>query len=48
MAVLVAASPLSGHAQEKALNLYSSRHYETDEALYSSFTRQTGIKINRI
>ena len=35
-------------AQEKVLNLYSSRHYETDEALYTNFTRQTGIKINRI
>jgi len=35
-------------AQEKVLNLYSSRHYQTDEALYSNFTRQTGIKINRI
>jgi ABC-type thiamine transport system substrate-binding protein len=30
------------------LNLYSSRHYQTDEALYSEFTRQTGIRINRI
>ena len=35
-------------AQDKELNLYSARHYQTDEALYSSFTRQTGIKINRI
>jgi iron(III) transport system substrate-binding protein len=35
-------------AQEKVLNLYSSRHYETDEALYTNFTKQTGIKINRI
>jgi iron(III) transport system substrate-binding protein len=35
-------------AQEKVLNLYSSRHYNTDEALYSTFTRQTGIRINRI
>ena len=35
-------------AQEKALNLYSSRHYQTDEALYTNFTRQTGIRINRI
>jgi len=35
-------------AQEKVLNLYSSRHYQTDEALYSNFTKQTGIKINRI
>jgi iron(III) transport system substrate-binding protein len=30
------------------LNLYSARHYQTDEALYQDFTRQTGIKINRI
>jgi iron(III) transport system substrate-binding protein len=35
-------------AQENQLNLYSSRHYQTDEALYADFTRQTGIKINRI
>jgi iron(III) transport system substrate-binding protein len=35
-------------AQEKVLNLYSSRHYQTDEALYTNFTKQTGIKINRI
>ncbi|MCG8561764.1 MAG: Fe(3+) ABC transporter substrate-binding protein [Hyphomicrobiales bacterium] len=30
------------------LNLYSSRHYDTDEKLYSEFTKKTGIKINRI
>ncbi|MCW5594044.1 MAG: extracellular solute-binding protein, partial [Burkholderiales bacterium] len=35
-------------AQEKVLNLYSSRHYQTDEALYANFTRKTGIKVNRI
>jgi iron(III) transport system substrate-binding protein len=35
-------------AQEKILNLYSSRHYQTDEALYANFTKLTGIKINRI
>ena len=35
-------------AQEKVLNLYSSRHYQTDEALYANFTKQTGVKINRI
>jgi len=34
--------------QEKVLNLYSSRHYSTDEALYANFTKQTGIRINRI
>jgi iron(III) transport system substrate-binding protein len=35
-------------AEDKVLNLYSARHYQTDEALYNNFTKQTGIKINRI
>jgi iron(III) transport system substrate-binding protein len=35
-------------SREKELNLYSARHYQTDEALYSNFTKKTGIKINRI
>jgi iron(III) transport system substrate-binding protein len=35
-------------AQDNVLNIYSSRHYQTDEALYSGYTKQTGIKINRI
>ena len=42
---------VSANAQssnEKVLNLYSARHYQTDEALYSNFTKATGIKINRI
>jgi iron(III) transport system substrate-binding protein len=30
------------------LNLYSSRHYDTDERLYSDFEAMTGITINRI
>ena len=38
----------AAHAQEKVLNLYSARHYQTDERLYENFTKQTGIKINRI
>jgi len=33
---------------EGELNLYSSRHYDTDERLYSDFTELTGITINRI
>ncbi len=45
MLVLLAAQAT---AQEKVLNLYSARHYQTDEALYNTFTQQTGIKINRI
>lgn len=30
------------------LNLYSSRHYDTDDRLYSDFEDATGITINRI
>jgi iron(III) transport system substrate-binding protein len=30
------------------VNLYSSRHYDTDLALYDDFTKATGIKVNRI
>lgn len=38
----------SVHADEQVINLYSARHYPTDEALYSDFTKATGIKINRV
>ena len=43
---LATAGFAESHAGE--LNLYSSRHYDTDERLYSDFTEQTGITINRI
>ena len=46
--VIACCVSLSAAAQEKTLNLYSARHYQTDEALYNNFTKQTGIKINRI
>ena len=47
---LAVATLLAGAAaaQDQVLNLYSSRHYQTDEALYTNFTKATGIKINRI
>lgn len=35
-------------AQEQVVNIYSARHYPSDEALYSQFTRTTGIRINRV
>ncbi|MEO8487067.1 MAG: Fe(3+) ABC transporter substrate-binding protein [Betaproteobacteria bacterium] len=47
-AALAALLPLAAAAQENVLNLYSARHYQTDEALYSDFTKATGIRINRI
>ncbi|MCX9147156.1 Fe(3+) ABC transporter substrate-binding protein [Erythrobacter sp. WG] len=37
------AVPITGE-----VNVYSSRHYDTDLALYDDFTKQTGIKVNRI
>jgi iron(III) transport system substrate-binding protein len=48
VAGLVALMPLAASAQDKELNLYSARHYQTDEALYANFTKATGIRINRI
>jgi iron(III) transport system substrate-binding protein len=44
-ALLAAAAP---PAAAQVLNLYSARHYQTDEALYANFTKQTGIRINRV
>ena len=38
----------TANAQDQVLNLYSARHYTTDEALYTDFTKATGIKINRV
>ncbi len=46
LAGLALSAPLM--AQDKVLNIYSARHYPTDEALYSDFTRATGIRINRV
>jgi iron(III) transport system substrate-binding protein len=49
LAALVASLISAGaSAQEKVVNVYSGRHYQTDEALYSGFTKATGIKVNRI
>ena len=47
-AALAAALAPAASAQERVLNLYSARHYQTDDALYANFTKTTGIKINRI
>ncbi|HZW12319.1 MAG TPA: Fe(3+) ABC transporter substrate-binding protein [Noviherbaspirillum sp.] len=47
-AALALVASASANSQDQELNLYSARHYQTDEQLYSNFTKQTGIKINRI
>ncbi|MEM8759809.1 MAG: extracellular solute-binding protein [Pseudomonadota bacterium] len=45
---LATALPAGAALAEGEVNIYSSRHYDTDERLYSEFTEATGIKVNRI
>lgn len=48
----VAASPFlivkPARAQTREINLYSSRHYDTDDRLYVEFEALTGIRVNRL
>jgi iron(III) transport system substrate-binding protein len=46
--IALALALAQGLAQAAELNLYSARHYQTDEALYANFTKETGIEINKI
>lgn len=46
--VLAGCSTESDTAKDQQVNLYSARHYDSDLPLYEQFTRETGIKINRI
>lgn len=52
LAIAIAGAMTAGSAglaaAEGELNLYSSRHYDTDERLYSNFEEMTGITINRL
>ena len=48
LAITLGSSPNHAAEPNTVLNLYSARHYQTDEALYANFTKSTGIKINRI
>ena len=45
-AALIALFAIQAAADE--VNVYSSRHYSTDQALYDEFTEATGIKVNLI
>ncbi|WP_207536956.1 extracellular solute-binding protein [Sabulicella rubraurantiaca] len=42
------AAPRLASAQERVVNLYSSRHYDSDRALYETFAQQSGIRIRLI
>jgi len=46
LAALAAGAAQAVSAQE--VNIYSSRHYQTDERLYSEFEKRTGIQVNRL
>ncbi len=48
LTALLSTFALGGWAQDKVLNIYSARHYPTDEALYSDFSKATGIRIQRV
>ncbi|GGH34627.1 iron(III) transport system substrate-binding protein [Cribrihabitans marinus] len=48
IAAALIATVAGAAAAEGELNLYSSRHYDTDERLYTDFEDATGITINRI
>ncbi len=47
-AIALVAMATTAAFAEGELNLYSSRHYDTDERLYTDFEAQTGITVNRI
>ncbi|MCO4054446.1 MAG: Fe(3+) ABC transporter substrate-binding protein [Bosea sp.] len=48
LGALLAAPAIVRAQSTQTLNLYSSRHYDTDEALYQTFTAATGIRVNRV
>jgi len=48
IATTLASLALRAGAEKRAPTLPPPRHYQTDEALYANFTKQTGIRINRI
>ncbi|PKQ13515.1 MAG: Fe(3+) ABC transporter substrate-binding protein [Alphaproteobacteria bacterium HGW-Alphaproteobacteria-1] len=39
---------LAAPALAQEVNVYSSRHYDSDDTLYAAFTEATGITVNRI
>ncbi len=48
-AAALAASLIGGGAiAQEVVNVYTSRHYDTDERLYTDFEEQTGIRVVRI
>ena len=48
LGLAAALAALAAPALAQDLNIYSSRHYDTDDVLYDRFTEETGIAVNRI
>ncbi|SDN51897.1 Fe(3+) ABC transporter substrate-binding protein [Vreelandella arcis] len=46
IAVAIASAAFASHAVADELNVYSARHYDSDERLYDAFTEETGIDVN--
>lgn len=46
LAVVTALTFAWSGAGAATLNLYTARHYDSDQTLYNAFTKQTGIQIN--
>ncbi|MAX33101.1 MAG: Fe(3+) ABC transporter substrate-binding protein [Halomonadaceae bacterium] len=46
LAALVAGSAFASQALAESVNIYSARHYDSDQALYDAFTEKTGIDVN--
>ncbi|MEM6429129.1 MAG: Fe(3+) ABC transporter substrate-binding protein [Deinococcota bacterium] len=46
--VVATISLIATVSAQEVVNVYTARHYDTDEALYDNFTEQTGIEINWI
>lgn len=43
-----ASSDSEAQAEQRVVNVYSSRHYSSDRAIYAAFTEETGIEVNLI
>ena len=48
LALLLASAWIGTAQAQGVLNVYSARHYPSDEVLYAGFTKQTGIEIRRV
>ncbi|MGO2581307.1 MAG: Fe(3+) ABC transporter substrate-binding protein [Halomonas sp.] len=46
VAAIMAGSAFASSALADAVNIYSARHYDSDEILYKAFTDETGIDVN--